>query len=149
MLLREGRPFALGAIEATLLSCLGEPNRETYMYLLNKALYMIAQKDAIIVGRGAVYALRNSLAVRVIASMETRVKHMMARWGLSAGRNVRQTEADCKRLFPQARWRRLHLQLILFGRQHCPARGHDPTVCPICSRLSPVVPTPGKPACRY
>ncbi len=72
-----------GAIEATLLSCLGEPNRETYLYLLNKALYMIAQKDAIIVGRGAVYALRDSLAVRVIASMETRVKYMMARWGLS------------------------------------------------------------------
>ncbi len=72
-----------GAIEATLLSCLGEPNRETYLYLLNKALHIIAQKDAIIVGRGAVYALRNSLAVRVIAPMETRVKHMMARWGRS------------------------------------------------------------------
>ncbi len=71
-----------GAVEATLLSCLGEPNRETYLYLLNKALYMIAQKDAVIVGRGAAYALRNSLAVRITASMETRVKHMMARWGL-------------------------------------------------------------------
>jgi endonuclease III len=67
--------------------------------------------------------------------VDTHVHRLMGRWGLSSGRDVRQTEADCKRLFPPARWRKLHLQLILFGRQYCPARGHDLAACPICSRL--------------
>ncbi len=69
-----------GRVKATLLSCLGEPNEETYLYLLNKALHIIAQKDALIVGRSADLALRDALHVRVVASMDTRVKYMMPRW---------------------------------------------------------------------
>jgi endonuclease-3 len=65
--------------------------------------------------------------------VDTHIHRLAARWGLSSGKNVTQTERDLKRLFPEAEWTRRHLQIIYFGRQHCPARGHDPARCPICS----------------
>ena len=65
--------------------------------------------------------------------VDTHIHRLAARWGLSSGRSVEQTERDLKKLFPQDSWGRVHLQLILFGREHCPARGHDLTACPICS----------------
>lgn len=67
--------------------------------------------------------------------VDTHIHRLLYRWGLSSGKSVAQTERDGKRLFPPERWHRLHLQLIYFGRQHCPARGHDPTACPLCSRI--------------
>ena len=45
---------------------------------------------------------------------------------------VARTERDLKRTFPQRLWSRLHLQIIIFGRTHCPARRHRPADCPIC-----------------
>jgi len=65
--------------------------------------------------------------------VDTHVHRLAARWGLSSGRNVVQTERDLKKLFPRERWHVAHLQIIYFGREHCPARGHDLTACPICS----------------
>jgi endonuclease-3 len=65
--------------------------------------------------------------------VDTHIHRLAWRWGLSSGRNVQQTERDCKRLFPRERWNKLHLQIIFFGREHCPARGHQPLTCPICS----------------
>lgn len=64
--------------------------------------------------------------------VDTHVHRLAARWGLSSGRDVRRTEADLKRVFPRDAWGRVHLQMILFGRAHCPARGHDMSLCPIC-----------------
>ena len=69
--------------------------------------------------------------------VDTHIHRLAARWGLSSGKNVVQTERDLKRLYPEDAWLRLHLQIIYFGRQHCPARGHDPEVCPICSWAAP------------
>ena len=43
-----------------------------------------------------------------------------------------QTERDLKKVFPEDRWAKLHLQIIYFGREHCPALGHDLSGCPIC-----------------
>lgn len=65
--------------------------------------------------------------------VDTHIHRLAARWGLSRGTRVEQTEADLKRLFPPESWGRLHLQMITFGREHCPARGHDLGRCPICS----------------
>jgi endonuclease III len=65
--------------------------------------------------------------------VDTHIHRLAARWGLSSGKSVAQTERDLKRLYPEESWLRLHLQLIHFGREHCPARGHDPAGCPICS----------------
>jgi len=66
--------------------------------------------------------------------VDTHIHRLAYRWGLSTGKNVEKTEADLKRLFPREKWNRLHLQIIYFGREYCPARGHDPNQCPICSR---------------
>jgi endonuclease-3 len=65
--------------------------------------------------------------------VDTHIHRLAARWGLSSGRNVVQTERDLKALFPAADWGRRHLQIIYFGREHCPARGHEAAACPICS----------------
>ncbi|HOX42867.1 MAG TPA: endonuclease III [Myxococcota bacterium] len=69
--------------------------------------------------------------------VDTHIHRLAARWGLSDGSRVERTEADLKRLFPPEEWGRRHLQLILFGRRHCPARGHLPAACPICSWAAP------------
>ena len=58
--------------------------------------------------------------------VDTHIHRLAWRWGLSTGKNVEQTEADLKRLFPEDTWNVLHLQIIYFGREHCPAKGHDP-----------------------
>ena len=65
--------------------------------------------------------------------VDTHIHRLAARWGLSNGSTVERTERDLKRLFPPESWNRLHLQIIYFGRQYCPARGHDLSRCPICS----------------
>lgn len=64
--------------------------------------------------------------------VDTHIHRLAARWGLSEGRSVEQTERDLKALFPEEAWARLHLQIIYFGREHCPARFHDLAACPIC-----------------
>lgn len=64
--------------------------------------------------------------------VDTHIHRLASRWGLSEARNVVQTERDLKALFPKEAWNRLHLQMIYFGREHCPARGHDMAQCPIC-----------------
>ncbi len=66
--------------------------------------------------------------------VDTHIHRLIYRWGLSTGKNVEQTEKDCKRLFPEESWNKLHLQIIFFGREYCPARGHNPHECPICSK---------------
>jgi endonuclease-3 len=65
--------------------------------------------------------------------VDTHIHRLAGRWQLSRARNVEEVERDLKAVFPQARWNTLHLQIIYFGRQYCPARGHDPAACPICS----------------
>ena len=65
--------------------------------------------------------------------VDTHIHRLAGRWGLSRARSVAETERDLKRVFPAAQWGRRHLQIIYFGRAHCPARGHDLDACPICS----------------
>lgn len=67
--------------------------------------------------------------------VDTHIHRLIYRWGLSTGKNVTQTEADCMRLFPIAKWNKLHLQIIYFGREYCQARGHNALNCPICSKI--------------
>jgi endonuclease III len=69
--------------------------------------------------------------------VDTHIHRLAARWGLSPGTTVERTERDLKALFPERDWERLHLQIILFGREHCPALRHDPAACPICSWAAP------------
>ncbi len=66
--------------------------------------------------------------------VDTHIHRLAYRWGLTNGKNVEQTESDLKRLFPQEKWNKAHLQIIYFGREYCPARGHDWQACPICKK---------------
>ncbi len=65
--------------------------------------------------------------------VDTHIHRLAWRWTLSSGKSVEHTEADLKKLFPEDTWNALHLRIIYFGREHCPAKGHDPRKCPICS----------------
>ena len=65
--------------------------------------------------------------------VDTHIHRLAARWGLSNGTNVERTERDLKAVFPMETWNDRHLQIIFFGREHCPALRHDLTACPICS----------------
>ena len=65
--------------------------------------------------------------------IDTHIHRLASRWGLSNGKNVEQTERDLKAIFPEEAWNDLHLQIIFFGREYCPARYHDLSQCPICS----------------
>ena len=65
--------------------------------------------------------------------IDTHIHRLAARWGLSNDTTVQKTEHDLKAIFPKEIWNKLHLQIIFFGREYCPARGHDLTTCPICS----------------
>lgn len=65
--------------------------------------------------------------------VDTHIHRLAARWGLSSGKNVATTERDLKKLFPKEIWNDLHLQIIWFGRDYCPALHHDLSTCPICS----------------
>ncbi len=57
--------------------------------------------------------------------VDTHIHRLMYRWGLTTGENVVVTEKDAKRLFPRDKWNKLHLQIIFYGREYCPARGWD------------------------
>ena len=64
--------------------------------------------------------------------VDTHIHRLAARWGLSDGKSVEKTERDLKKLFDEELWNKLHLQIIFFGREYCPARFHDLATCPIC-----------------
>jgi endonuclease-3 len=64
--------------------------------------------------------------------VDTHIHRLAQRWGLTRGKTVERTEADLKKVFARSTWNIRHLQIIFFGREHCPARGHDLAGCPIC-----------------
>lgn len=68
--------------------------------------------------------------------VDTHIHRLAARWGLSDGHSVARTERDLKAVFAEDIWNALHLQIIYFGREHCPARNHDFDACPICAWAS-------------
>ena len=69
--------------------------------------------------------------------VDTHIHRLAQRWGLTSGKNVKQTEDDLKWLFPKSAWNKLHLQIIFYGRQYCSARGCDGRVCEICKACYP------------
>ena len=69
--------------------------------------------------------------------VDTHIHRLAQRWKLTSGKNVTETEADLKRLFPRDQWNQLHLRIIFYGREHCSARGCDGTVCEICRTCFP------------
>jgi len=68
--------------------------------------------------------------------VDTHIHRLASRWGLSKAKNVEMTERDLKKVWPKEQWNKLHLQIIFFGREYCPARNHDLSKCLICSWAS-------------
>ncbi len=68
--------------------------------------------------------------------VDTHIHRLATRWKLTSGKNVVETERDLKKIFPQESWNKLHLQIIYYGREFCPARSHDIEKCPICLEVS-------------
>ena len=66
--------------------------------------------------------------------VDTHIHRLAYRWGLTNGKSVEQTERDLKRLIPESKWNKAHLQIIYFGREYCPARGHAWKACPVCKK---------------
>lgn len=67
--------------------------------------------------------------------VDTHIHRLAQRWGLSNGKNVKQTETDLKKIFPEQSWNKLHLQIIFYGREFCQARkcyGLECKICRIC-----------------
>lgn len=69
--------------------------------------------------------------------VDTHIHRLAQRWGLTKGKNVVQTEEDCKKLFPREKWNKLHLQIIFYGREYCKARSCFGLECPICRTVYP------------
>ncbi len=69
--------------------------------------------------------------------VDTHIHRLAQRWKLTGGKNVEQTEADLKKLFPRERWNVLHLRIIFYGREHCTARACDGMGCEICRTVVP------------
>ncbi len=67
--------------------------------------------------------------------VDTHIHRCAKRWGLSSGKNVKQTEKDLMKIFPKTSWKKLHLQIIYYARKYCPAKGHKVEECPICAAL--------------
>lgn len=68
--------------------------------------------------------------------VDTHIHRLAKRWRLAPGKNVVETERYCKRLFPEGKWNKLHLQIIFYGREYCSARGCDGKSCDICHTVN-------------
>jgi len=69
--------------------------------------------------------------------VDTHIHRCAQRWGLTSGRNVNTTERDLKKFFPIEQWNKLHIQIIMYARSYCPARGCFGLECPICTTCYP------------
>ena len=73
--------------------------------------------------------------------VDTHIHRLAKIWKLSSGKSVEVTESDLKKLFPESSWSKLHLQIIYYGRQHCPARRCKKKSCSLYRALNSVRPS--------
>ena len=69
-------------------------------------------------------------------AVDTHIHRCAKRWKLSNGKNVKKTEVDLKKLFDKKSWSKLHIQIIYYAREYCPAKGHKISNCPICLKIA-------------
>lgn len=69
--------------------------------------------------------------------VDTHIHRLAQMWELTRGRNVAETERDLRKRFPPENWAKLHLQIIQYGREVCPARRCDGLWCEVCRTCFP------------
>lgn len=84
-------------IESMVALIFGRKDKNAYLYLLPKSIFLIAQNNAIIVGRGAHLFLPQSFKIKLKASFSTRVENLMNQEGLNqqeAQEKIKAREAE-------------------------------------------------------
>ncbi|MGF1450443.1 MAG: endonuclease III domain-containing protein [Opitutales bacterium] len=89
------------------------------------------------VGRKTALVVRAQAFGEPAFPVDTHIHRLAQRWELTNGQNVRQTELDLCKVFPRETWNQLHLRIIFYGREECPARGCDGLRCPLCQTMFP------------
>ena len=129
-------------IRRLIQSCGLAPAKAKNIAALSKKL--VAEHDSVVpddfeslealpgVGHKTASVVMNQAFGHPAFAVDTHIHRLAGRWGLSRARNVVETERDLKRVFAAESWGKAHLQIIYFGREHCPARRHDLSACPIC-----------------
>ena len=85
-------------IDAFADSLVGNVSKHVYLHLLPRAVLIIAQNDAIILGRGAHLLLPRALKVRIVAPLDVRIRNLVQSGGLSEEEASRQiTTSDRER----------------------------------------------------
>ena len=125
------KPCGLGPKKARAIISLSKTLTEDYNMRVPKDLALLEKLPG--VGHKTASVVISQAFNIPAFPVDTHIHRLAARWGLSNGSNVTKTEKDLKAVFSRDLWNRLHLQIIFFGREHCPARNHDLKECPICS----------------
>ena len=88
----------------------------------------VARKTANVV-LGNAYGVVEGIAV------DTHVRRLAKRYGLTTYDDPVKIERDLMALYPKKEWFTLTYRLIDYGRKYCPARPHDHTECPVSIAL--------------
>jgi endonuclease-3 len=67
-------------------------------------------------------------------AVDTHVRRLSLRLGLTANRDPARIEFDLRALYPAAEWRGISMRLIQFGREVCDARAPRCWECPLQDR---------------
>jgi len=126
------RPCGLAPRKSAAISKLSEILLEKYQGNIPQTMEELEMLPG--VGHKTASVVMSQIFNEPAFPVDTHIHRLAYRWKLSTGKNVVKTEKDLKRLFPRSSWNKLHLQIIFFGREYCPARGHNPYHCPICQR---------------
>ena len=126
------RPCGLAPRKSAAISKLSEILLEKYQGNIPQTMEELEMLPG--VGHKTASVVMSQIFNEPAFPVDTHIHRLAYRWKLSTGKNVVKTEKDLKRLFPRSSWNKLHLQIIFFGREYCPARGHNPYHCPICKR---------------
>ena len=75
--------------------------------------------------------LGNAYGVVEGIAVDTHVRRLSRRWGLTTHNDPEKIEQDLMTIVPKKEWFRWTYHLIEYGRQYCPARPHHHPACPL------------------
>ncbi len=75
--------------------------------------------------------LSNAYGVVEGIAVDTHVRRLVTRLGLSDYEDPKRIEQDLLQIVPKEEWKNFTHRLIAYGRQYCPAKRHNHDVCPL------------------